>query len=470
MLTIKFIYVTIYGNFIYIIIKVGFMKEKQPIQLSDKFSYTRLIRFVLPPVFMMIFTSIYSIVDGFFVSNFVNKTAFAAVNLIMPLLMILGAVGFMIGAGGTAIVAKTFGLGEKTLANRYFSFLTYFTVISGVVLALLGIIFARPVAHLLGAEGEMLEYCVLYARIILAALPFFMLQNVFQTFFITAEKPKLGLFVTVLAGLTNMLLDAIFVAILEWGLAGAALATALSQFVGGVIPLIYFAGKNTSTLKLGKTEFYGKTLLHTCTNGSSELLSNISASIVTILYNAQLMRFAGEDGVAAYGAIMYVSFIFAAIFIGFAMGSSPIVSYNFGAGNKEELKSLFRKSLVIIGVTSVAMTLLSLLLSAPLSELFVGYDRGLYDITLRGFMIFSFVFLTMGINIFGSAFFTALNNGVVSAIISFLRTIVFQVAAVLILPIFFELDGVWFSIIAADVLSLAVTLYFLVSKKKQYGY
>ncbi len=470
-MTIKFLYATIYGNFVYIIFsKVGFMKEKQPIQLSDKFSYTRLIRFVLPPVFMMIFTSIYSIVDGFFVSNFVNKTAFAAVNLIMPLLMILGAVGFMIGAGGTAIVAKTFGLGEKDLANRYFSFLTYFTVISGVVLALLGIVFARPVARLLGAEGEMLEYCVLYARIILAALPFFMLQNVFQSFFITAEKPKLGLFVTVLAGITNMVLDALFVAVFEWGLAGAALATALSQFVGGVIPLIYFAGKNTSTLKLGKTEFYGKTLLHTCTNGSSELLSNISSSIVTILYNAQLMRFAGEDGVAAYGAIMYVSFIFAAIFIGFAMGSSPIVSYNFGAGNKGELKSLYRKSLVIIGITSLSMTALSLMLSAPLSELFVGYDRDLYDLTFRGFIIYSFVFLTMGINIFGSAFFTALNNGVISAIISFLRTIVFQVAAVLLLPMVFELDGVWFSIIAADVLSLAVTLYFLVSKKKNYGY
>ncbi len=446
------------------------MIKKQPIQLSDSFSYGRLIRFVLPPVFMMIFTSVYSIVDGFFVSNFVNKTAFAAVNLIMPLLMILGAVGFMIGAGGTAIVAKTFGLGEKELANRYFSFLTYFTVISGAVLAAVGIIFARPVAALLGAEGEMLDYCVLYARIILLALPFFMLQNAFQSFFITAEKPKLGLFVTMLAGVANMLLDALFVAAFGWGLAGAALATAASQFVGGVIPLVYFSRQNTSTLRLGRTEFYGKTLLHTCTNGSSELLSNISASLVTILYNAQLMHFAGEDGVAAYGAIMYVSFIFAAIFIGFSMGASPIVSYNYGAANKKELKNLYKKSLVIIFITSISMTALSLLLSAPLSELFVGYDRELYELTVRGFVIFSFVFLTMGINIFGSAFFTALNNGVISAVISFLRTIVFQIAAVLILPIFFELDGIWFSIIVADVLSLVVTVSFLIAKKKHYGY
>ncbi len=446
------------------------MKEKQPIQLSDVFSYGRLIRFVIPPVFMMIFTSIYSIVDGFFVSNFVNKTAFAAVNLIYPLIMILGAVGFMIGTGGTAIVAKTLGLGEKQLANRYFSFLVYFTVASGSILALIGIIFAEPVAALLGAEGEMLDYCVMYARIILAALPFFMLQNVFQSFFITAEKPKLGLFVTLVAGVANMLLDALLVAVIPLGLAGAAIATAISQFIGGVIPLIYFMRENSATLRLGKTKFYGKTLFHTCTNGSSELLSNISSSFVTILYNAQLMHFAGEDGVAAYGAVMYVSFIFAAIFIGFAMGVSPIVSFNFGADNRMELKSLYKKSLVIIGLTSVIMTLVSFVISAPLSEIFVGYDRELYDMTVYGFRIFSFVFLTMGLNIFGSAFFTALNNGAVSAIISFLRTVVFQVAAVLILPIIWELDGVWMSVILADVLSLLVTVAFLAAKKRRYGY
>ena len=446
------------------------MKKKTEIQLSDHFGYARLIRFVIPSVMMMIFTSIYSIVDGFFVSNFVNKTAFTAVNLIMPLLMILGAVGFMIGTGGTAIVAKTMGEGDKPLANRYFSFLTYFTIISGVSLAALGIVFARPVAQLLGAEGETLDYCVVYARLVLLGLPFFMLQNVFQSFFITAEKPKLGLFVIVAAGVTNMVLDALFVAVFSWGLAGAALATATSQLIGGVIPLIYFARENTSALRLGKTQFYGKTLLHTCTNGSSELMNNISSSIVTIFYNAQLMRFAGEDGVAAYGAIMYVSFIFAAIFIGFVMGAAPIVSFHYGAGNKDELSSLFKKSLVIISVTSVSMTVISLLMASPLSMLFVGYDRGLYEMTVHGFLIFSFIFLTMGINIFGSAFFTALNNGVISAIIAFLRTLVFQIAAVLILPIFFELDGVWFSIIVADVLAFIVTVAFLAVKKKKYGY
>ncbi len=447
------------------------MKEKTKIQLSDSFSYGRLLRFVIPSVLMMVFTSIYGIVDGFFVSNFTNKTAFAAVNLMMPLLMILGAVGFMIGTGGTAIIAKTLGLGDKELANKYFSFLTYFTIISGVVLSVLGIILARPVAILFGAqEGEMLNYCVLYSRIVLLGLPFFMLQNVFQSFFIAAEKPKLGLYVIIAAGVTNMVLDFLFVAVLELGLAGAAMATAISQFVGGVAPLIYFGRKNDSILRLGKTHFYGTTLLHTCTNGSSELMSNISSSVVTIFYNMQLLHFAKEDGVAAYGAIMYVSFIFAAMFIGFAMGSSPIVSFHYGAGNKNELKSLFRKSLVIVGVTSVIMTISSLLLAAPFSALFVGKDQGLYELTVHGFKIFSFVFLSMGINIFGSAFFTALNNGLISAVIAFLRTLVFQIASVMILPVFLELDGVWLSIIVADVLSLIVTVTFLLAKKKKYEY
>lgn len=418
----------------------------------------------------MIFTSIYGIVDGFFVSNFVNKTAFAAVNFIMPLLMILGACGFMIGTGGTAIVAKTFGMGDKRLGNRYFSLLVYVTVIAGTVLATLGIIFAEDVAALLGAEGQLKADCALYARINLLGLPFFMLQNVFQSFFITAEKPRLGLFVIVLAGVTNMVLDALLVAVFQFGLAGAAAATALSQLVGGALPLFYFAAKNSSTLRLGRTSFYGKMLLHTCTNGSSELMSNISSSIVTMLYNAQLMKFAGENGVAAYGAIMYVSFIFAAIFIGFSMGGAPIVSYHFGAGNTTELKSLFKKSMVIIGIASAIMTVSSLALSTPLSMLFVGYDAELLEITKHGFLIFSFIFLTMGFNIFGSAFFTALNNGVISAVISFLRTLVFQCSSVLLLPLLWELDGVWASIIVADVLSLVVTVIFLVTKRKKYDY
>ena len=444
------------------------MKER--IQLSDHFTYKRLLRFVMPSVIMMIFTSIYGVVDGLFVSNFAGKTPFAAINFVFPLIIILGAFGFMIGTGGTAIVAKTFGLGDKKRANEYFSFLIYTTVVFGIALSVLGILLARPVSRMLGATGEMLECCVTYARIVLIGMPFFMLQNIFQSFFNTAEKPKLGLLITVIAGVTNIVLDALLVAVFNLGLVGAAVATAASQLVGGTIPIIYFASKNSSTLRLGKTGVHLKMLGRTCINGSSELMSNISASVVTILYNSQLMRFAGENGVAAYGAIMYVAFIFIAIFIGFVIASSPIVSYHFGAGNTPELKNLYKKSIAIVITVGAAMTVTALLLSAPLTKLFVGYDGELYRMTLRGFIIYSFSYMLSGLNIFGSSFFTALNNGVVSAVISFMRTLVFQCAAVLILPHFFELDGVWFSVIMVETLSIAVTGTFLLANRKKYQY
>ena len=443
---------------------------KDEIQLSDHFSYGRLIRFVIPSVVMLIFTSIYGVVDGLFVSNFVGKTPFAAVNIIFPLMMILGGVGFMLGTGGTAIVAKTLGMGDRQKANEYFTFIIAFTGGIGVVMALLAIIFIRPIAVLLGAEGDMLEYAVRYGLIVLMGMPFFMLQNSFQNFFITAEKPKLGLAVTVAAGVTNMILDALFIAVFKWGIEGAAAATALSQFVGGFVPIIYFASKNSSTLRLCLTHGYWKMLLEACINGSSELLSNISSSVVTILYNYQLLRFAGEDGVAAYGAIMYVAFIFVSIFIGFVIGTSPIISFHFGAENKDELKSLRKKSVNIVLLAGAAMTLVALLLSVPLCKLFVGYDDRLYLIMFRGFIIYAFSYILTGFNIFGSSFFTALNNGVVSAIISFLRTLVFQISAILILPELFMLDGVWFSVIACEVASAIVTVAFLVGKQKKYSY
>ena len=440
------------------------------IQLSDHFTYSKLLRFTLPSIVMMIFTSIYSVVDGIFVSNFVGKTPFAAVNLIMPLLIILGALGFMVGTGGTAIVAKTLGQGKPALANEYFSLLVWTGLLGGAAVGALGMVFVRPVAAALGAQGQMLEDCVLYARIILAANPCFILQNIFQSFFVTAEKPKLGLCVTVGAGLTNIALDALLVAVFPLGLAGAATATALSQAVGGLVPIVYFLRKNDSLLRLTRTRFYGRILLKTCANGSSELMSNISASVVTILYNLQLMRLAGEDGIAAYGAIMYVSFIFAAIFIGYAVGSAPIVSFHYGAEHPEELKSLLRKSVVLAAGAGVAMALLAALASAPLAMIFVGYDPGLYAMTVRGFRIFALSFLLSGFNIFGSSFFTALNNGPVSAAISFLRTLVFQCASVLLLPLVWELDGVWLSAVAAEIAAAGVTAAFLAAGRRTYRY
>lgn len=443
---------------------------RAPIKLSDHFTYGKLIRFVFPSIVMMIFTSIYSVVDGLFVSNFVGKTPFVAVNLIYPVIMILGAVGFMLGTGGTAVVAKTLGQGERETANRYFSMLVYAAFGAGVLLAAVGIPLLEPLARWLGAQGEVVGYCVLYGTIILVAMPCFMLQFLFQSFFVTAEKPKLGLGITVAAGLTNMVLDALFVAGFHWGLAGAAIATAMSQVVGGIVPVIYFARRNTSLLRLGKTRLYGRVLLRSCTNGMSELLSNISASIVTVLYNFQLLRLAGDNGVAAYGVIMYVAFFFAAVFIGYSVGSAPLVSYQFGAENDVELKNLYRKSLVFVSISGISMLLLSLLLSGPLSKLFVGYDAALYALTVRGFRFYGISFLLSGFNIFGSSFFTALNNGAVSGAISFLRTLVFQCICILVLPALFGVDGIWSAVIVAEGMSLVVTGAFLAKYRKRYHY
>lgn len=440
------------------------------IQLSDHFNYKRLLRFTLPSIIMLIFTSVYGVVDGFFVSNFVGKTAFTAVNFIMPFLMILGAVGFMFGTGGGALIAKTLGEGNKEKAIKLFSLLVYVSAASGILLSVLGIIFIKPIAILLGAQGQMLEDSIIYGRIILIALPAYILQYEFQCLFATAEKPKLGLYVTIAAGLTNIILDALFVAVLPWGLKGAATATAMSQFVGGIIPIIYFSRHNTSALKLTKTHFYGKALIKTCTNGSSELLSTISMSIVSMLYNAQLLKYAAENGIAAYGVLMYVNMIFQAVFIGYSVGTAPIIGYNYGSGNHAELKGLLKKSSIIIGTTAVFMFIAAEIMAKPLSIIFVGYDIGLLEMTLHAFRIYSFVFLFAGFTIFSSSFFTALNNGLISAAISFIRTLIFQIAAVIIFPLIWELDGIWISTVAAEIMSVIVAVSFLAAEKKKYHY
>ena len=443
---------------------------KNKIQLSDHFDYKRLIRFTIPSILMMIFTSIYGVVDGFFVSNFVGKTPFAAVNFIMPFLMVVGAMGFMFGTGGSALIAKLMGEGKQEKAQKIFSLLVAVTFGSGIILAVISSIFLRNVAQLMGAEGEMLELCVQYGRIILIALPFLMLQYAFSSLVITAEKPKLGLALTIITGVLNMTRDALFMAVFHWGIQGAALATAMGQIVGGLVPLIYFARKNSSRLRLCRPEWNGKALLRICTNGSSELMSNISMSIVGMLYNLQLMKYAGEDGVAAYGTIMYVNFIFFAIFVGYATGVAPVISYHYGAGHTDELKNLLKRSAAIIGITSIAMFAASEGLAGPLAGMFVGYDKNLLAMTIHAFRIYGFAFLFAGISIFGSAFFTALNDGLTSALISFLRTLLFESAAVMILPLIWGIDGIWYSIIAAEVMAVTVTMFFLIKKRKRYRY
>lgn len=442
------------------------------IQLSDHFTYGRLVRFTLPSIAMMIFTSIYGVVDGFFVSNFAGKTPFAAVNLIMPFLMIVATVGFMFGTGGTAIVAQTFGEGDCERANRYFSLFTFTAFGFGVLAAVLGIVFIRPIAFMLGAQGELLECCVLYARINLAALPFFVLQLLFQSFFVTAEKPQLGFVVTLLAGLTNILLDALLVPLLPQPhkLAGAAIATALSQTVGGGIPLLYFLHRNSSILRLGKTRFEGKTVLRACANGSSEFMSNISMNVVGMLYNLQLLSYAGENGVAAYGVMMYVSMIFSGAFIGYSIGTSPVVGYHYGARHTAELRSLLHQSLRMTGGFGLLMLAAAQMLALPLARIFVGYDPALLELTVSGFRIFALSFPLMGFAIFGSGFFTALGDGLTSALISFLRTLIFEAGAVLLLPRLWGINGIWASVAVAEGMAVLLCAVFLASKRRQYGY
>lgn len=440
------------------------------ISLSDHFTYRKLLKFVAPSAVMMMFTSIYGVVDGLFVSNYVGKVPFAAINLVMPFIMILGGIGFMIGTGGSALVSKTLGEGDRKKANRYFTMMIYLSLICGAAASVIGFVFIRPISYLLGATDAMIGDCVEYGRMIFLFTTAFMMQNVFQSFLVTAEKPRLGLLATVGAGVTNMALDAWFIAGLGWGVKGAALATGISQTVGGILPLIYFLRPNSSLLKITRTRLEGRPVFLAVTNGSSELMSNISASVVSMIYNFQLMKFAGEDGVAAYGVLMYVQFVFIALFIGYAIGSAPIIGYHYGAINHSELKNMLKKSIIIMSISGVIMTLLAQALALPIAKVFVGYDEGLFDMTVHAFRVFSFSFILAGINIFASSFFTALNNGAVSAAISFLRTLIFQSTAVIVLPMIWELDGIWLSITVAEVFALIISVTFLAAKRKKYNY
>ena len=445
--------------------------SKQKIQLSDHFDYSRLLRFVLPCIGTMLFTSIYGIVDGLCVSNFVGKTAFAAVNLIMPLPMLLGTIGFMLGTGGSAIVGITLGEGDGKKADELFSLFLSSALAAGIVFSAVGLVIIEPVAELLGAKGEMLDYALRYGRILLVSLPTFILQNMFQSFFVTAEKPHLGFAFTVGAGCTNMVLDVVLVGVLRWGVEGAAVATFLSQIVGGLLPVFYFLDRNnTSRLHLSRTKFHGRVLRNACINGSSELMTNLSMSLVNILYNYQLLRFAGEDGVAAYGVIMYAAFLFVAVFVGYAVGSAPIVSYHYGARNHAELNNLYSKSLRLIGVIAVVMTALSMLVIPYVARIFVGYDAELLALTSHAFRVYALNFFLMGFNVYGSSFFTALGDGVTSALISFLRTLLFQLLALIFLPMVLGIEGVWLAVTAAEAGALCVTVLMFITKDKVFHY
>lgn len=447
--------------------------KRERIGLAEHFTFKKILRFTLPSIIMMVFTSVYSIVDGVFVSNTAGASAFAGLNLIMPVIFILGGIGLMFGSGGSALISKTIGEGDRERANGYFTLFIIVIVILGAALGGIGIAVLRPVAQLLGKDAtpETVENAILYGRICLCAMPFLMLQYCFQSYMITAEKAALGFWITVAAGATNAVLDAVFLLGFKWGLAGAAAATGIGQAVGSVIPIIYFARKNNnSLLRLTKPRFEIRALLRTCANGSSELLINISTSLIGMVYNFRLLALAGDNGVIAYGVIMYVSFIFLNIFFGFSTGVAPIVGYHFGAGNKEELKNLLKKGLIVTAVFSIALTAIAEGCAWPFSAIFTRPGSEAFALTQNGMYLYSIAYLFMGFNIFGSAYFTALNNGLVSAAISFSRTLLFQLGAVLLLPLFWGITGVWLAVVVGELLSLIVTFVFFLTMRKKYGY
>lgn len=440
------------------------------IGLSEHFTYKKLIKFTMPTIIMMIFTSIYGVVDGLFVSNYAGSNAFASINLIMPAIMILGTIGFMLGTGGSAIVSKTLGEGENEKANKYFSMFIYLEIILGIIFTILGLILLEPVAKMLGATKDMMEDCLTYGRILLIGIVPFVLQNSFQSFIVVAEKPKFGLGVTIIAGVTNMVLDFLFIGIFKWKVAGAAIATIISQFIGAIIPLVYFFRKNKTMLKLCKTKFDFTTIISACTNGSSEMVTNISMSLVSILFNMQLMKFAGANGVSAYGVIMYIGFLFVGTYVGYSVGTAPIISYHYGAKNKEEVKSLLNKSVKLLGIVAVIMTVLAEIMAKPLANIFVSYDKKLLEFTVNAIRLYSLSYIISWFNIFASSFFTALNDGFVSALISFMRTLVFQVIVILVLPRLFGVNGVWLAVTVAEILAIIVSIICFIKNRKKYEY
>ena len=440
------------------------------LHLSEHFTYGKLLRFTLPSIVMNIFSSVYIIADGYFVANFAGKTEFAAVNLIMPFLNILGTIGYMFGVGGSALIAKTLGEKKQEQANRLFSLIVLVSAGLAVLMMAAGFVFMPQIAGLLGAEGSLLEYGVLYGRIFILALPSWIWVYEFQLFFVTAEKPSLGLAVTICAGLCNVVLDALFIICFQWGIAGAAAASALTQIVGGVFPLIYFGRRNDSLLRLVKPVWDGGAVVKCCTNGSSEFMAEAAVSFVGIFYNIQLLKYAGEDGVVIYGLLMYVSLIFTAIFVGYSNGIGPVFSYHYGAQDHGELKSLLKRSLTIIGVTSVMMFVLSEGIAHPFSALFLRDAVDLLPDAVHAFRIISVAYLFTGMAVFGSAFFTALNNGQTSALISFLRTFVFELGAVLLLPALLGVDGIWYSVVFAELMAAATGSIFMFALRRKYHY
>jgi len=442
------------------------------IELQGHYGYGRLVRTMLPSIATMIVSSIYSIADGLFVSNYAGSTAFAAMNIIWPGIQILAVFGLMVGAGGSALVSKTLGEGDQDKACRIFSMLTRITMLAGIAMAFLFFILMKPLTWVLGAEGGMIQMATTYGRIIVITLPLYMIQMMFQPFFMVAEKPELGTQISIICGVVNIVLDALFIIVFRLGLIGAALGTAISIATGGLFSLIWFLSKRNKThlqfRKNVKTEW--KHVGKSCSNGLSEYVGNVALSVVSICYNLQLMKYIGESGVAAYGILMYLGFVFAAVFIGYNLSVTQIIAFNYGERNHTELRSLLHKSIILISVGGVIMTTVAETAAAPLARFFVGYDESICILTIRAIRIYMLSFLICGLNMFASAWFTALNNGIISAISAFVRTFIFELGCVFILPTFFGVDGIWNAVNVAEVCALLFSAFLITAFSKKYGY
>lgn len=441
------------------------------IKLSDRFTYPKLLRFTIPTMLMILCTSSYGIVDGVFISNFAGVTDFSAVNLMFPFIYGAATLGYMFGSGGNAVIAKLLGEKDDCGANRAFSMIVLSGLFLGVITAAVMYVLTPSFARSVGAAGALYESAVKYAKICFLFTPPFILQTMFLSFFIAAGKPKLSLYVNIVSGVINIFFDWLFIAEFNLGVEGAASATGLGQLSGAVIPLIYFIRKNSSLLKLtAKFKFNGKILGLTCANGSSEMVTNLSMSIVNTLYNAALIETAGEPGPAAYGVVLYLNFLFAAIFLGYSQGSAPIVSYDYGARNVSELQNITKKSLTLMLSLGVFCTAFAYFVSPPFARVFCAGNPELYELAVHGSQIFAFSYLLSGFNIWASAFFTALSNGLISALLSFLRLFVFQIGCILILPRIFGLSGIWASIAVAEVLAAVPAAVCLFACRNKYGY
>ena len=446
------------------------------IHLSDHFTYKKILRFTIYPILMMLITSIYWIVDGFFISNYVGPSAFAGVNLIFPVVMIVACIGFMFGSGGAALVSKKLGEGDSDGANKTFSLITYVTLGTGLILSLIFFFLVRPIAmgfasiNQVEASEAMIDSAEVYGRIMVGGVFLYIMQGYFHSFFSVNEKSSLGFLFTLISGLTNMLLDYLLIGVFRAGVVGAACASLSGMFISAVGPFLYFRFGKNNLIKLGKPRWNLNEITQSIANGSSEFVSNVSGSIVTIVFNVQLLKYIGEVGVSAYGIIGYVCFVFFAIFIGYSIGIAPVIGYNYGAKNPVELTNVLRKSFVIISVSGVAMTLLSAGLADPITRIFSAGVGELHTLGVRAMRIFSICYLMAGFSMFGSSFFTALNNGLISALISFCRTLVFQLGSVFVLPLIVGVDGIWFSIIVAEFLSMVMTIIFISARRRKYGY